>query len=419
MNAQVASTVLDSLDPRELGKRLQQARKARGQTQQQAADHVGIARTTITAIEQGERRIKPSELIQLASLYRLTVGEFVRRGERGEGFAIQLRGAVPPAGADSTEIERSIADFQRLCEDYLELERICGTPSVRRYPSPYEVGDVLPEAAAEDVADAERNRLGLGDAPILNLRELLESDVGLRIFYLDLPSRVAGMFAYTEQLGGCVAVNRKHPEERRRLSLGHEYGHFLTNRLTPEIAYLLRYERQPRLERFADALGRAFLMPSSGLRRRFYELQRRRGARITPADLCQLADLYFVSLEAMTRRLEELRLIPAGTWDRLHQDGARVQETRAVFGLRERRESDQLLPLRYRYLAVEAFGRGDLSEGQLARFLRTDRLDARRLAEQLSEPTTVSDDGGIGTMPLDLGRPLSESGHARDQAKTD
>ena len=60
------------------------------------------------------------------------------------------------------------------------------------------------EKAAEELAAAERMRLGLGDGPVAHLRDALEADVGLRIFTLDLPSRVAGLFAYSEDLGGCV-----------------------------------------------------------------------------------------------------------------------------------------------------------------------------------------------------------------------
>ena len=61
---------LHSIDPRAIGQRLRDGRKARGLTQQDAADHLGVARTTITAIEQGQRRIQPAELIDLAFLLR-------------------------------------------------------------------------------------------------------------------------------------------------------------------------------------------------------------------------------------------------------------------------------------------------------------------------------------------------------------
>lgn len=394
--------ILQSIDPRELGKRLQEARKARGRTQQEAADLLGVARTTITAIEKGERRIRPDELTRLASFYGRSVGEFLRKGEPVEAFAVQLRAVVAPDTPVEAEIAPYAWEFQRLCEDYLELERICAAPLLRKYPPPYEIEGVAPELAAEDVATAERNRLGQGDGPLLNVREVLENDVGLRIFYMDLPSRVAAMFAYTEQLGGCIAVNCKHPEERRRWSICHEYAHFLSRRYRSEVTFLGRYQRQPEQERFADAFARAFLMPASGLSRRYNELHRSREGRVTPADLCRLAHLYFVSVEALTRRLEELRLLQMGTWDRLQQAGFRVREAQALLQLPQRPVSEQLLPTRYLYLAAEAFERGDLSEGQFARFLRVDRLEARRLAAELASRTVVSDEGTVSTLALDL-----------------
>ena len=47
---------------------------------------------------------------------------------------------------------------------------------------------VNPAAFAEDVAVQERQRLGLGDQPIIDLRNILEAEVGLRIIYESLPS---------------------------------------------------------------------------------------------------------------------------------------------------------------------------------------------------------------------------------------
>ena len=97
--------------------------------------------------------------------------------------------------------------------------------------------------------------MGLGDGPVLRLRETLESDVGIRIFAIEMPSRVAGIFSYTEELGGCIALNARHPEERRRWSMAHEYGHFLTTRFQSEVTVLGAYTRVPAIERFADAFA--------------------------------------------------------------------------------------------------------------------------------------------------------------------
>ncbi len=402
--------VLRSLDPRELGRRLQEARKARGKTQQEAADLLGVARTTMTAIEKGERRLQPSELVHLAAYYGRGIGELLRQRGPIEPFAVQLRATLAPEISMEAEIEPSVFEFQRLCEDYLELERICDAPLARAYPPPYSIEGTAPEAAADDVATAERNRLGLGDGPLPNLRQVLDQDVGLRIFYMDLPSRVGAMFAYTDELGGCIAVNRKHPEERRRNSMGHDYGHFLTSRYQPEVRILKRYQRLPSQERFADTFARSFLMPATGLKRRFHQLRRSREGGLKLADLCTLAHFYFVSVQALILRLEEVRLIPTGTWERIEAQGFRVHEAQRILELPEHPADEKLLPSRYRYLAVMAYLRGDLSEGQLARYLRTDRLDARRIVDELAQFVHVSDDGQLDTVSLDLGESLSAHG---------
>src|SRR5205823_12839966 len=131
--------------------------------------------------------------------------------------------------------------------------------------------------AAEQVAAAERNRLGLGDGPVTNLRDLLETDVGLRIFFFGLPSRISGLFIFTEELGGCIAIQRKHPPGRRLWSLCHEYAHFLVHRYEAEVTVLRTDSYASRKERFADSFAKSFLMPELGLRRRFHDLQRSAG----------------------------------------------------------------------------------------------------------------------------------------------
>ena len=49
----------DQIDPRVLGQSLQESRRATGLTQQTVADQMELARTTLVAIEKGERKITP------------------------------------------------------------------------------------------------------------------------------------------------------------------------------------------------------------------------------------------------------------------------------------------------------------------------------------------------------------------------
>ena len=403
--------VVHDADPRVLGRRLQEARRARGLTQQEVAESLELARTTVTALEKGERRIRPDELISLAGLYGRPVSSFVGSRAPSASFAMQFRTSVNRASSPEAQqaISRGVQEFQDLCEDYLWLESSSGARSRQYYPSQYDTDGLQPEEAAEDVAASERNRLGLGDGPLLNLREVLENDAGLRIFYIRLPSHLAGIFAFTEDLGGCVAVNSGHPEERRRWSMAHEYGHFLTSRFRPEVTTLRQRGRMSATERFADAFAAALLMPAPGLRRRFHRVSRAGDGSVTAAEVCRLAHYYFVSVEAMFLRLEELRLIPAGTWERLRDRGFRVREAQEQLGLPPHPHDDAPLPLRYQFLAVQAHVEGELTEGELCRVLRQDRLSTRETVQNLTHPVHLLHEGEMLTIPIDPGSRVTGS----------
>ena len=400
------------VEPRRLGRRLQEARVARGLTQQDLADSLGLARTTITAIEKGARRARPDEIIQMASIFGRSVNDLVGDREPIPDFAVQFRTAVNHAGSPQAqeELSQSVQQFQRLCEDYLYLERLNGAALQQGYIPQYSMARASPEDAAEDVASAERNRLGLGDGPVLNLREVLEDDVSIRVFSIDLPSRVAGLFAYTEDLGGCIAVNARHPQEHRRWTMAHEYGHFLTSRFQSEISVLGGFRRVPAEERFADAFARCLLMPATGLKRRFNEMSRANDGVMTAADICRIAHYYFVSVESVTLRLEELRLLPGGTWERLRERGFRVREAQQQLGLSHQSDSHNSLPIRYQLLAVRAYEEDKLTEGELSRLLRIDRVSARRLVQRITHTPHLLEGGEVESLPIDLATRLAGQG---------
>lgn len=381
------NNILEVKDPREFGKELQEARKKQKLTQEDAARVLGVARTTITAIEKGERRIKAGELIKLARAYGRQISDFVRPRPTLDSFQVQFRGPILRSEEDEALIAPSINLLEELARNYLELEEIMSAPLVQKYPPEYSVRGLKTEQAAESIALEERNRLGLGDGAIPILRSVLEQDVGLRIFYLPLtPSKFSAMYIYSDQLGGCIAVNSLHPEERRRWSLAHDYGHFLAHRYKPSVFFEDAYQRMPESERFADYFALYFLMPSNGLTRRFTDIRRAK-EKITPADLCTIAHYYGVSVAALTRRLEDLRLLPTGIWDKIKESGFKVREAQQQLGLGPIPAQEEKLPMRYQYLAIEALDQAVITEGQFARFLQVDRLEARRVAEMLREQT--------------------------------
>ncbi|HLJ35893.1 MAG TPA: XRE family transcriptional regulator [Ktedonobacteraceae bacterium] len=394
------TNILDTIDMRKLGKELQQARSKRGMTQEEAAKIIEVARTTLTAIEKGERRIKADELIKLAHAYGHQVSDFVRSRPIVEPFQAQFRGLVLPNVEDEANLMPYVDKLEELSRNYLELEQIEQVPVIRKYPPEYNIVGLRIEQAAESIAIEERLRLGLGDGPIPILRDILEQDVGLRVFYLPLiPSKFAAIYHFDNQLGGNIVINRLHLEERRRRSLAHEYAHFLTHRYKPNVLIEGVYQRLPESERFADAFAQFFLMPTSSLIRRFQNVRRTKQS-ITPADLCILAHYYGVSVAAITLRLEDIRLLPTGIWEKLRNQGFQIREAQQQLNLETLPMRDDVLPMRYQYLAVDAFDRALITEGQFARFLEVDRVEARYIAETLRQHSRdVTDDT---TFDLDM-----------------
>jgi Zn-dependent peptidase ImmA (M78 family)/DNA-binding XRE family transcriptional regulator len=380
----MATNILDNIDLRRFGELLQQARKKCGMTQADAAKVIDAARTTIVAIEKGERRLKPNELIKLARAYGRAVSDFVRPSPIVEPFQVQFRAAYQRSEEEEARIEPIIQHLEELCRNYLELEEIMDAPLPRNYPQEYDVTNMPLEAAAESIAIAERQRLGLGDGPIPLLRDILEQSVGIRIFYLKMPAKYSEIYSYDERIGGCMAINLDHYEERRRWSMAHGYLHFLAHRRKPVVDFEGQYQRIPESERLAEAFPKYFLMPSSGLLKRFNDMYRTHG-KFTPTNLFTLAHYYGVSIEALGYRLEEMELLHSGTLERLRDRGLKVRKVQQELGLEQIQQRTDIVPIHYQHLAIEALDQGLVTEGRFADFLSVDRLEARRVAEALRE----------------------------------
>lgn len=145
-----------------------------------------------------------------------------------------------------------------------------------------------------------------------------------------------------------------------------------------------QYKRIPESERLAEAFPKYFLMPTSGLLSRFNDMYRTHG-KFTPTNLFTLAHYYGVSIEALVYRLEEMQLLPSGTWDRLQDRGLKVKKVQQELGLAPIEQRSDIFPVHYQHLAIEALEQGLITEGRFADFLGVDRLEARYLAELLRE----------------------------------
>ena len=126
--------VLDTIDPAALGTQLMEARRARGLTQQAVADALNVARTTVVAMEKGDRRPRASpSWCRLAALYGRTVGDLVRATSRAAARKLHraVQGRANPrvrCGAGREARGGPSANLRTLCRDYADLERITSSP---------------------------------------------------------------------------------------------------------------------------------------------------------------------------------------------------------------------------------------------------------------------------------------------------
>lgn len=376
---------IDSLSPVVLGSRLRAARSSAGRTQEEAATHLGFARPTLVAIEKGDRRVRIDELVTLAELYNTSCGALLHEERAIPEFVPQFRMTMGTE-ADRSDANAAVRLLERLAGAYADLMRLVGVEEDVAYPSPVRLirGQVLEQA--EDAALSVRSVLGLGLSPIPDLPATLESEWAFRIFVRPIQSRISGVYAYTRAMGPCVLLNAKHPPARRQLSAAHELGHFISTREGVEVAIFDSGMDDGLGERFANRFGPAFLMPAPALRRRYNDVIA--AGNFSPRHLIFLAHSFHVSIEAMCRRLEALRLIPSGTWDMLVRRGFGAEHVREAAGSAQIGAWAMPHTTRLDMLVAEAYERGLVSEGQLASMLDMDRVDVRELLDRIG-----ADDG--------------------------
>lgn len=373
-------SALEQVAPRDVGDRLRVAREGANVKQADAAAAIGVARTTIVAIEKGERRVRIAELQKLAGLYGTSVNALLRH----EAVHVDLLPRFRKLdAAEDKAVDGAAELLASLVQAEVELEALLGARRARDYPPerPILKGDV--RAQAEQDAAELRQRLGLGDAPVNDIVTLLELQMNVRVYVRRFDGRISGLFAYDDALGACMLINANHPRERRTQTAGHETGHFVSTRNRPEVLHLGEPENS-REERYANAFARAFLTPARAVKQKFQEVTAG-SDRLSRRHVIVLAHFFGVSREALVRRLEELGLVKSGTWDWFEaNDGISDEQARQVLGDvpmadSYKAEADRPTTLRLNLLAGEAARRGLLSEGQLARLLRIDRVELREM----------------------------------------
>ena len=144
------------------------------------------------------------------------------------------------------------------------------------------------------------------------------------------------------------------------------------------------YKKMPESEKFAENFAYNFVLPPQALKYKYYEIKQATGV-FTPRDIVLLSYHFGASFQVTTLRLESLKLVPNGLYERLNDKGIKVKEIEEELGLKKINSREDKFPLGYQLLAATAYYQEIISEGQLSKYLGLDRIDTRIFLEEYDD----------------------------------
>ena len=187
----------------ELGRRIRSARETCGLTQEQLGDSAGLTRVAVGQIEAGARSVSSLELDRLAHAVGRDIKSFFAKSFV-ERDALSALFRSDEEVAEQAELLKALQDSLALGREMTNLERLLAIDRAQLLTASYELP--IPKSRwdaiqqGQKVAAEERQRLGLGAAPIGDLSELLESQ-GVRTGIVSLPENISGLTLVDATIG--------------------------------------------------------------------------------------------------------------------------------------------------------------------------------------------------------------------------
>lgn len=368
--------------PFDIGRRLRMVRKSCGLTQAEVAKGINVARTTLVAIEKGDRAPRVAELQQMAQMYDTSANELMGRDSVFPDIVSRFRKLHAGREGEVVEAAQVLSDLVRA---EVELEDTLGITHSSNLPPERPLLPGVVQDQAEQDAGELRQWLGFASAPVRDIVSLLALDLGVRVHVRPIALSLSGLFSFSERLGACMLLNAKHSRAERVNSAARLLGCLVANRAQSS-AHFSAGSARSRSEKYADRFARAFLTPAIAVKRRFQDIVAG-SHRLTRRHVIVLAHSFGISREEMVRRLEDLQLIRRGARDWLEASGgsadAQAQQALGDLSLPQSRDVEATHPttLRLHLLAAQAWSQGLLSEGQLADLLRLDRFELRKILD--------------------------------------
>ncbi len=350
---------------KKLASRLKSARESAGLPLTEAAKRLGYANyQTLSSIENADRAVKASELVNMARIYFCNIQDFLIQGKTRQTFSFLWRNS-PETEDQRKEIESKI--FFK-CEQYHLLEQLLNIKAEKGFIET-SLNDIRNNDALNLLATKTRDLLGLGSRPAFTLPKVLEENYGVKILYLQLEEGSAVSMVH-EECGRVIIINAQEAPWRRHYDLAHELFHIILWRILPpdqlkDSSYFSDIEK--RAEKFASML----LLPEEGIRQETLSLWESQ-KNLTYSDLVDIAMDFGVSTKALLYRFAYLKYIDWETADKIAHDEELAELSR------ERRciEKESIkVSNRFITLAIRCLRKGLISRGKFAEMVEINRAD--------------------------------------------
>jgi Zn-dependent peptidase ImmA (M78 family)/transcriptional regulator with XRE-family HTH domain len=323
MRVSEVTAMLERISQKLIGYRVKAAREAKGWTQDQLAQGLGLNdRQSVSDIENGKRALKPDELLALSDLLERDIEFFI------DPFAVAGEAQFSWRAAPEVP-EDSLDGFELKAGQWIGLLRWLREQQGSRTSVLKRALRLSAQSSFEDAQERAESlvaELDLGVIPAETLIDKIERELDIPVLFVDTVEAdngktISGATCHLEEMG-VILINRNETEARRFYDLAHELFHALTwDAMKPdhrESNSIEERNKGKRIEQLANNFAAALLMPRASLNKL---IDGSRQGDI--AHLCEVAALLRVAPVALAWRLFNLKLIGDDTRRALSQEKQR------------------------------------------------------------------------------------------------
>jgi Zn-dependent peptidase ImmA (M78 family)/DNA-binding XRE family transcriptional regulator len=350
------------------GTQLRKARELLQLAPEEVASQINVTRHDIFDWEEDRLQPNLKQLEKLSELYGRGIDYFLKETPPPPR-KIEFRGKPGESLKDLPQQAKAVlARFDEICRNALEIE---GLLNRKRKVTLTRFDESVPTKAG---AESLRKNFSVGDKPLTDLRERLESK-GVRIFELVVPDDAFSGFSFWHsEYGPCILLNASDLVGRRNFTLAHELAHLLYGHESALCYIPLKFsEVHEDIESKANQFAVELLLPETAVKEDF----RIRELSTTPSEteLGQMAGKWGVSIQALGYRLENFGSIAKEYTDTLFERKPFLRRPRIPKWKRQ-------MGKQFVEETFEAYEKGLISAGKVASDLGITVREAMKEIEQ-------------------------------------